>query len=119
MNLSKILIALCSLLFLTIGPDKFFPYLEPPCSLMDRINPMAWKFIGVLQIAAGILIWLPKFRNYVVGFFFVFMIIFTVIHFSQNTSDFGGSLFMGVLLGMLVWNPSFINRTFSSLIGKS
>ena len=108
MNISKAIIAICSLLFLMVGVDKFFAFLEPPCSLMGSISPIVWNILGVLQIAAGILIWLPKFRKYVVGFFFVFMLVFTLVHLTQGTYDVGGSAFMAVLLGLLVWNPAFL-----------
>jgi hypothetical protein len=108
MNIANIITAICSLLFLMIGVDKFFPFLEPPCSLAHNIPWAAWSALGALQIAAGILIWLPKFKKYVVGFFFIFMLFFTIVHVSQGTYDIGGSTFMAMLLGLLVWNPSFI-----------
>ena len=63
----------------------------------------------LLQIAAGILIWLPQFRKFVVGFFFVFMLSFSIVHLANKTDDIGGSMFMAILLGLLVWNPSFIS----------
>ena len=91
-----------------VGADKFFAFLEPPCSLMDSIPSIVWSALGVLQIAGGILIWLPKYRRYVVGFFTIFMLAFTVIHLVNDTTDVGGSIFMAVLLGILLWNPSFI-----------
>ena len=112
MNLQKIIIAICSLLFLMIGIDKFFLFMEPPCTMMDKVPSSIWKFLGLLQLAAGILIWLPKFRKYVAGFFVVFMLFFTIIHLINNTYDVGGALFMAVLLGLLFWNPDFLNRKF-------
>lgn len=93
-----------------IGFDKFLSFLEPPCSLEDNIPNLVWSTLGVLQIAAGILIWLPKYRRYVVGFFFIFMLFFTAVHLFQNTYDIGGAAFMAGLLGLLLWNPSFLNR---------
>lgn len=108
MNISNIVAGICSLLFFMVGADKFLMFLEPPCSLMGSISPMIWKGLGVLQIAAGVLIWLPRYRKYVAGFFFVFMLAFTLVHLSQGTSDVGGAAFMAALLGLLVWNPSFI-----------
>ncbi len=92
-----------------IGVDKFLSFLEPPCSLETTIAPMVWKAFGVLQIAAGILIWHPKTKRFVAGFFFVFMLIFSIYHLIQNTYDIGGSASMAVLLGLLVWNPSIIS----------
>jgi len=91
-----------------IGADKFFMFLEPPCSLATNIPTTLWKILGVSQITAGILIWLPQVRKYVVGFFFVFMLVFVTIHLTQSTYDIGGAAFMMILLGLLVWNPSFI-----------
>jgi uncharacterized membrane protein YccC len=91
-----------------VGADKFFLFLDPPCSLMGNISPIIWKVFGVLQLAAGVLIWLPKYRKYVAGFFFVFMIVFSSIHLSQGTYDIGGAVTMAVLLGLLVWNPRFL-----------
>ena len=108
MSITNIITAICSILFLMIGVDKFFPFMEPPCSLMTSLPIAVWKLFGVLQLAAGILIWFPKFRKYVVGFFFAFMIVFTIIHISQHSYDIGGSVFMAVLLGLLVWNPEFL-----------
>jgi len=108
MNLSKIIVGICSILFLMIGIDKFLSFLEPPCSLESSISPIIWSILGVMQIAAALLIWHPNFRKYIVGFFFVFMLIFSVVHLTQSTYDIGGSMFMAVLLGLLVWNPSFI-----------
>jgi len=91
-----------------IGADKFLGFLEPPCSMMDSIPTLVWQILGILQIAAGILIWLPKYRKHVAGFFAVFMLVFTVIHVANNTSDIGGSLFMAIMLGIIIWNPSFL-----------
>jgi uncharacterized membrane protein YphA (DoxX/SURF4 family) len=91
-----------------IGADKFFSFLDPPCSLMSNISPAVLKLLGVLQLASGILIWLPKYRRYVAGFFAVFMLVFTIVHLSQHTYDIGGSAFMAVLLGILAWNPDFL-----------
>jgi len=110
MYISYAITAICSVLFLTIGIDKFYPYLEPPCSMMNSIPPTVWKSIGGLQLAAGILIWLPKLRKYVAGFFVVFLLSFSIFHLMNSTYDIGGSVFMAVLLGILVWNPSFMKR---------
>jgi len=57
MNIKNVLIAITSILFLSIGADKFL----------------------------------------------------IVVHLTHGTSDIGGAGFMAVLLGVLVWNPSFIN----------
>ena len=91
-----------------IGIDKFLSFMDPPCSLEANIPPMVWKGLGVLQLASGVLIWLPKYRKYVAGFFFVFMIVFAIIHLIEGTYDIGGAIFMAILLGLLVWNPTFI-----------
>ncbi len=108
MNILIIITAICSLLFFMIGFDKFFPFMEPPCSLMDNISTTLWKVLGGLQLVAGILIWFPKLRRYVAGFFVFLMIFFTIYHLKENTYDIGGSIFMAVLLGILVWNPAFL-----------
>jgi len=108
MNIKNVIIGICSILFLLIGLDKFVPFMEPPCSLMANISPIIWKIFGVLQITAGILIWFPKYRKYVAGFFIVFMLVFTIYHLMEKTYDVGGAIFMAVLLSLLVWNPSFI-----------
>ena len=108
MILKKIIIAISSLMFLMIGADKFLAFLEPPCSLMDSVSPLVWKIFGVLQIAAGILLWFPKFTRYVAGFFFAYMVFFSIVHLTQNTTDIGGAVFMAVLLGILVWDPAFL-----------
>ena len=75
---------------------------------MESIPTIVWKLLGSIQLVAGVLIWLTKFRKFIVGFFFVFMLTFTIIHLTQNTYDVGGSVFMAFLLGLLVWNPSFL-----------
>lgn len=108
MNLKIIITAICSLLFFMIGADKFLSFLEPPCSLETSIPPTVWQILGVLQLASGALIWLPKFRKHITGFFTVFMVVFTVVHLSQGTRDIGGAASMAVLLGLLAWNPSFL-----------
>lgn len=108
MSIEKVIIAICSILFLTVGVDKFYAYLEPPCSFADVLPPMLWKIFGVLQLIAGILIWIPRFRKFVVGFFFLFMLTFTIAHLANGTYDIGGAAFMAVALGLLLWNPSFI-----------
>jgi len=108
MNISKLITGICSLLFVMVGADKFGAFLEPPCSLMESVPPTIWKVLGVLQIASGILIWLPKFKESIVGFWAVFMLVFTIMHLTQGTYDIGGSAFMAVMLGLLAWNPSFI-----------
>ena len=109
MNLSNIIAGICSLMFFMIGADKFFAFLEPPCSLMNEISPIIWKGLGALQLIAGVLIMIPKYRKPVVGFFFIFMLVFSVIHLTQGTKDVGGALFMATLLGLLIWNPSFLD----------
>lgn len=108
MNITNVITAICSLLFIMIGADKFLSFMEPPCSLMNNIPPTIWKLLGVLQLAAGILIWLPKLRKYVSGFFAVFMLVFIIIHLMENTYDIGGAAFMAVLLGLLAWDPDFL-----------
>lgn len=115
MNLSNILAVLCSLLFFMVGADKFLAFLEPPCSIMNKITPMAWKALGVVQILGGIAILLPNFRRTVALFFFLLMIFFTGFHLTQGTYDIGGSVFMAALLGLLVWNPSFIRSKQKSV----
>jgi len=108
MKIITIITAICSLLFFMIGADKFLSFLEPPCSLMGNISPIIWKGLGVLQLAAGILIWMPKYRKYVAGFFLGLMIFFTIYHLTANTYDIGGSVFMAIMLALLVWNPGFL-----------
>ncbi len=108
MNLRNVIIAICSLLFFMIGADKFLGFLEPPCSLADTVPLTVWTIFGVLQLGAGILIWIPKFRRSVAGFFFVFMIVFCIVHIAHGTYDIGGAAAMAVKLGLLVWDPAFI-----------
>ena len=108
MNGINIITAICSLLFFMIGADKFLSFMDPPCSLISYIPTTLWNILGAIQLAAGIVIWLPKFRKYVAGFFFVFMIVFVIIHLIENTYDIGGAVFMALLLGLLVWNPRFL-----------
>ncbi len=110
MNVTTIITAILSLLFLMIGLDKFFAFLEPPCSLMETISPTIWNFLGVLQIAAAIFIWLPKIKRPVAVFFTLFMLFFSIIHLMNNTYDIGGALFMAILLALLAWNPRFIRN---------
>lgn len=107
MNITNIVTTICSILLLSIGADKFLHFLEPPCSLMNSIPGIIWQLLGVLQLAGGVLIWLPKFRKYVAGFFIVFMLTFSIIHLINGTSDVGGAIFIAALLGLLVWKPSF------------
>lgn len=109
MKLINLLIAVCSILFLMIGADKFLNYLEPPCSLAGTISPLVWKILGVLQLAAGVFIWLPKVRRPLSIFFFFFMLFFTIYHLTSNTTDVGGSIFMMILLGIIIWNPAFLH----------
>ena len=106
--IKNIIVGICSLLFIMIGLDKFILFLQPPCSMMESIHSDIWKGVGVLQLLAGVLIWVPKPRKYVAGFFFVFMLVFIIVHLSQGTNDIGGAVFMSILLGLLVWDPSFI-----------
>lgn len=109
MNLiAKILTGLATVMLFMVGSDKFLKFLQPPCSLEASIPTPIWSLFGVLMIASGILIWLPKFRRPVLIFFCLFMLTFTIIHLINGQSDIGGSLFMGVLLGLLVWNPKFL-----------
>jgi len=107
--IKNVIIAICSLLFFMIGADKFLEFLQPPCSMMDSIPSTVWKGLGVLQVAAGILLWMPKFRKPVASFFVMFMLGFSITHLVNNTYDIGGSMFMAIMLGILVWNPSFLN----------
>jgi len=108
MNIKNIITGVCSILFLMIGADKFLNFLEPPCSMMNSISSIVWQFLGVLQIAAGILIWLPKFKKSIAIFFTIFMLVFTIVHLINGTYDIGGSMSMAVLLGILAWDPAFI-----------
>ena len=108
MNIIKVITAICSFFFFMIGADKFVSFLDPSCSLMGYIPSIPWKILGVIQLASGVLIWLPKYKKYVAGFFFVFMLVFTIIHLIQNTYDIGGAVFMAALLGLLVWDPGFL-----------
>jgi len=108
MNYSNIIAGICSALFIMVGADKFLAFLEPPCSLMNHISPIVWKAMGALQLLSAVLIIMPRFRKPVAGFFFVFMLVFTLVHLTQGTKDVGGAVFMAALLGMLVWNPNFI-----------
>lgn len=87
MNATIIISAICSLMFFMIGADKFLSFLEPPCSLESSIPTIVWSIMGIVQIAAGILIWLPKYRKSVAGFFFVFMLAFTMVHIVMGTYD--------------------------------
>lgn len=95
-------------MFFMIGTDKFFGYLKPPCSLMGNISSTVWSILGVVQIIAGVLIWLPRYRKHIAGFFVVFMLVFSVIHLTQGTYDVGGAVFMAILLALIAWNPKFI-----------
>ena len=113
MTITKALVAICSLMFLMIGADKFLNFLEPPCSLMDTIPPMVWSAFGVLQLLAGFLICFPSTRKPTAIFFAIFMLVFTIYHLTQQTYDIGGSAFMAILLGLIAWNPPFL-RTKSS-----
>lgn len=108
MNLNKIITAVCSILFLMLGADKFLNFLEPPCSLMNQVPTAVWTTLGVVYPLAGILIWLPKFRRPIAGVFLVLMVGFSIYHLTQNTYDIGGSSFMAVLLALLLWNPGFM-----------
>ena len=110
MNIANIITAFCSFSFFMIGVDKFFPFMEPPCSLMNSISPIVWKFLEILQLTGGILIWLPRFRKQVAGFFVVFMLVFIIVHLISGTYDVGGAVAMAVLLGLLTWNPEFIRN---------
>jgi uncharacterized membrane protein YphA (DoxX/SURF4 family) len=92
-----------------IGLDKFFPFMEPPCSLTSNIAPSIWKVLGILQLAGGVLIWFPKIRKYVAGFFIIFMLVFSIYHIMEQTYDIGGAISMAIMLGVLVWNPSFLS----------
>lgn len=107
MNLGNLITAICSFLFFTVGADKFLSFIEPPCSLETSIAPIIWKMFGVLQITGSILIWHPKLRKFVAGFFFIFMSVFTIYHLVKDTYDIGGSASMAFMLGLLIWNPSF------------
>jgi len=108
MIVKNILIAIASLMFIMIGADKFFKFLQPPCSLESSISPTIWTIFGILQLAAGVLIWFPKFRKFIAGFFALFMFTFTIIHLINNQYDVGGSAFMAVLLGLIFLNPNFL-----------
>lgn len=110
MNIKVIIVTISSLLLLMVGADKFIGFLEPPCSLMDTISPALWKLLGVIQILGGILIWNARSRKLIVGFFLAFMLFFTAYHLINNTTDVGGAMFMAVLMGLLFWNPEFINK---------
>jgi tryptophan-rich sensory protein len=88
----------------------FLNFMKPPCSLMDEIHLVLWKVLGILQLISGVLIWRPKYTKYVSGIFFVFMLIFTIVHLVYNTYDIGGALFKVLLLGLLTWNPEFIRK---------
>lgn len=108
MNIPNILAGLFSAMLLMVGADKFLNFLQPPCSLMDTLNPTIWKVLGVIQIIGAILTWLPKYRKTVAFFFLGFMTFFTVYHLINETYDIGGSVFMMVLSGLIAFNPGFL-----------
>jgi len=108
MNFSNFIAGVCAGLFLMIGADKFLHFMDPPCSIMGNISPTIWKTLGVLQLAGGILIMIPKLRRPVAIFFTLFMLFFIIYHLTQNTYDVGGAVSMMVLLGLLIWNPEFL-----------
>ena len=106
--ITKVIVGICSLMFFMVGADKFLNFLEPPCSLMGAIPSPVWMVFGVMQLLAGVLIWLPKFRKPVAGFFTIFMLVFSVYHLTQGTYDVGGAAFMAILLAVIAWDPSFM-----------
>jgi len=108
MHLDKIITGICTILFLMVGADKFLGFMEPPCSMEGHIPPLIWKTMGVLMIISAFLLWLPKYRKHLAGFWAVYMIVFVLVHLTQSTYDVAGAISMAVLLGVLVWNPSFI-----------
>lgn len=108
MILGKILIGIFSLLLLMVGADKFLNFLQPPCSLMETINPMMWMVLGGIQMLGAILIWLPKYRKLVANFFLGFMAFFTAYHLIKGTYDIGGAVFMLGLCALIVWSPAFL-----------
>ncbi len=110
MKLINIAVGIASIMFLMIATDKFFPFIEPPCTLEANISPYIWKFLGVLQFSGAVLIWLPKFRKAIAGFFVLFMLFFTGVHLVNSTYDIGGAVFMASLMGLIIWNPAFLNR---------
>ena len=110
MKLINMVIALSTILFLMIGVDKFIPFLEPRCSLADEISPWVWKAFGILQLLAAALIWAPKFRKPIAGFFFAFMLGFITLHLWVGTYDIGGAMFMTFAMGLLLWNPAILNE---------
>ena len=61
LNIQKILIAITSLLFLMIGFFKFFPFMEPACTMMDRIPSSLWMWVEChttsLAIISGAVYW--------------------------------------------------------------
>jgi len=99
MNITNIVVAICSLLFFMIGADKFLLFLEPPCSLMSSIPPTIWKMLGVLQLIAGV-------------FFAVFMLVFTIIHLINDTYDIGGSglCIHGSIIGFVGMESTLFKR---------
>ncbi len=108
MNVENILFVLLSLLLIGVGFDKFHPFLEPPCSLEAKMPVLAWKSIGIMQLIIAILVWQKKIRQYLLGFFLVFMLFIIGVHLLTNTYDIGGALCMAGLSGLLVWKPKFI-----------
>ncbi|WP_460218287.1 hypothetical protein [Psychroserpens sp. MEBiC05023] len=76
--------------------------------MINNVSTTLWKILGGLQLAAGILIWFTILRRYVAGIFIIILLFFTTYHLRENTYDIGGSIFMIVLLGILIWNPKFL-----------
>ncbi len=107
MTFDKIITAVFSLLMFMIGVDKFMAFLTP-CNIMASIPTTLWHIIGVLQIAAAFLIWLPRFRKIVAGFFLCLMIYFIVRHLMEGTYDIGGAVFLGLICGLLLRNGKTI-----------
>jgi len=104
----KLIVGFCSISFIMIGADKFFHFIQPPCSLEESIPAMLWMTIGGLQFISGILIWSSRFRKPLVGFWMVFMLVITVVHLALGQSDVGGAVFLAILMALLVWNPSLL-----------
>jgi len=60
------------------------------------------RLLVSFKMAVGTTIWLLKVRKYIVGFFMVFMISFSIVNVNQNTTDIEVAVFMAILFTVFI-----------------
>lgn len=96
-NLKKYLEYFIALNLIILGIDKFIGFIPESCSLMGVGSSLMWKLTGVIEILLGVLLFLGRYTNFILGFIIGLMLWAILMHIVNGTYDIGGAIFLAIL----------------------